>query len=413
MANTRNAVLILHGISAYNNFDTFHAMVGRAINRMGLDAVMIDLKEPSSFNSGMNKVVQDCGLDRVVCALTLNGTGLEIGNDGPNGNIWARIKVPVLSWMGDHPCYYLSRHQHTSPAIGLLYEYGDFFDFHRNYVKTTGQTTYAPFGVWDLGRPTAQKTMRGRTPLIIMPKSGHNPQALENIWKQLPPLASKIIYDALDHYWGQTARSGTPTPSILAAADASGVDLRKDLNAMAEIFKQVDDHIRRTKVKLMVTQLLPLPVQIMGEGLDYIPTAGARATVLPAMAYDKLVDLYYASDAIITMNPNVDDECHDRVYTAFGCGSLPISDINPWWESHYPDLLPYSFDFRHRPVTGAVEKFIADPDAGLHLAWQQRAVAMQRRTFDQTVGQAIDCAMTLRQAAFNKPPLEYTPLPKV
>ncbi len=95
----------------------------------------------------------------------------------------------------------------------------------------------------------------------------------------------------------------------------------------------------------MVRQMLPFPVKIYGSGLGYIESAGSRAEILPPVDFDKMVDMSFEALAVVSMNQNIDDECHDRPYVAMGAGALPISDVNPWWEkkSRCADAIQFQF----------------------------------------------------------------------
>ncbi len=397
----RKAALLLRGFSAYNNFDTFFKMVARTLEGQGLDVLTINLRDNADFMSDMNKALAYTSRN-IVAAFTLNGVGTQLGGFTKDSNIWWRFGIPIVSWMGDHPCYYLARHQHQTPASMILYEYKDFSDFHRDHVRSRGRVAYVPFGVWDLGRPARRRQARkGEPPLIIFPKSAWNPAELEAKWSELPRATQVIIRNAVEDYQANTARSGPVSFSVLRAADAVGLELRCDLNLFCFFIAQVDDYMRRVKVAKLVREMLPYPVRIYGEGMGFIDAAGARAAIMPPIDYEQLVDLYYEADAIVTMNPNVDDECHDRVYSAFGTGALPITDINPWWEKNHAPLLPYSYDFRDRPVGAALDRFLANPETAYGIAWEQRETACRRGTFAQTVIEALELAALHKHYTFN------------
>ncbi len=82
--------------------------------------------------------------------------------------------------------------------------------------------------------PQQREPKPGQTPLIIFPKSGSDPKKIEETWKLLPRVMQRIIRDGIDHYWGQSrARSGLLlSNSVLAAADAVGVELRQRYRAV-------------------------------------------------------------------------------------------------------------------------------------------------------------------------------------
>ena len=162
------------------------------------------------------------------------------------------------------------------------------------------------------------------------------------------------------------------------------------------------------KTDTLAKELLRLPVKIYGDGLNYLDTSGAKAQILPPVNFDTLASIFDESLAIISMNQNIDDECHDRPYSALGCGAMPISDINPWWVKNFPALLPYSYDFRDRSIAGAVQKVLDDPEAAAVLAWQESLRQCGKRTFDTMVVEALELAIMHRYFTFNfRPPQPY------
>jgi hypothetical protein len=404
----RFAVLILDGSTAYNSIGIFNRELARVVRTTGLDVFMLNIDDAEAFNATLRQVMADYP-ERIAMCLSFSGFGVELGDTSGNGNLWQRLKIPMLSFMLDHPAYYLARHKTPTPAIMRVYPNRDFLEFHRDHVRSPYRTAYLPFGAMTYGRePRRREPKPGEAPLIVFPKTGCDPQSLREPWKFLPRLMQRVINDSIDHYWGETARSGSVSPSVLAAADAAGIELRNDLVLFTFFIAQVDDYIRKSKVDILARKILPLPVKIYGGGLEYLDTTGAKAEILPPVDYDKLIDIFGASLAVVSMNQNIDDECHDRPYSALGSGAMPISDINPWWAKNYPALLPYSYDFRDRSVAAAVEKVLADPAAAAEIAWTESGRQIKKRTFDTMVMEALELAIMHRYFTFNfRPPQLY------
>jgi hypothetical protein len=407
MSNDRYAVLILDGSTAYNSIGIFDRELARVVRTTGLDVFMLNIDDAEAFNTTLRQVMADYP-ERIALCLSFSGFGVELGDTSGNGNLWQRLKIPMLSFMLDHPAYYLARHKTPTPAIMRVYPNRDFLEFHRDHVRSPYRTTYVPFGAMTYGKqPRRREPKPGETPLIVFPKTGCDPKLIRNPWKFLPHTMQRVLNDSIDHYWGGS-RSGSVSHSVLAVADATGIELRNDLTLFTFFIAQVDDYIRKSKVDILARKLLNLPVKIYGAGLDYLDAGKARAEILPPVDYDKLIDIFDQSLAIISMNQNIDDECHDRPYSALGTGAMPISDINPWWQKNYPALMPYSFDFRDRSIVGAVEKVLAAPAAAADLAWQESQRQIQKRTFDTMVMEALELAIMHRYFTFNfKPPQLY------
>lgn len=408
MSNERFAALILDGATAYNSIGVFNRELARVVRAAGLDVFHLDIDNGHAFNDKLREVMANYP-ERIAFAMSFSGFGVELGDTSGSGNLWQRLKIPMVSFMLDHAAYFLARHRTPTPAVMRGYPNRDFLEFHRDFVRSPYRTAYTPFGAMTYGKtPHRREPKAGETPLIIFPKSGSNPQPIADTWKLLPRLMQRILNDSLDHYWGQTRRSGPVSNSVLAAADAAGLELRNDLTLFTFFICQIDDYVRKAKVDMLARKLLTMPVRIYGNGLDYIDSRNARAQILPPVDYDKLIELFGESLAIVSMNQNIDDECHDRPYSAMGSGCLPISDINPWWEKNYPDLMPYSYDFRDRSVVAAIEKVLDDPARAADVAWKASEAQIKKRTFDTMVLDTLELLIMHKYFTFNfRPPQPY------
>lgn len=407
-SSERFVFLIIDGVTAYNSIGMFNRELGRVINALGFDTIYLNADDLQQFQIDLKQAMQDYP-KRIAAAISFSGFAVELGDSTEQGNVWQRFGIPMLTILLDHPCYFLARHKTPSPAVMRVYPNANFLAFHRDHVRAPYRTAYCRFGAMTYGRsPVRREPKAGEQPLIIFPKSGSDPRKIEEVWTLLPRVMQRVIRDSIDHYWGETRRSGPVEASVLAAADAAGLELRNDLTLFTFFITQIDDYIRKSKVNIMTRQLLTQPVQIYGSGLDYIDATGARGQILPPLSYDALIDKFGEAFAVVSMNPNIDDECHDRPYSAMGAGALAISDINPWWEQTYPDLMPYSFDFRDRPVTAAIDKVLADPVTAADVAWRVSERQLRARTFDAMVNDVVELAIMHSYFTFNfRPPQPY------
>jgi hypothetical protein len=120
-----------------------------------------------------------------------------------------------------------------------------------------------------------------------------------------------------------------------------------------------------------------------------------------------MMQQFHEALAVVSLNPNIDDEGHDRIFSAFGCGALPVSDINPWWRTTFPALLPYSYDFRDQPITGAIEYILADLNRAAQEAWKSGQKMRTDRPFSRSVAEAVQLAKMHRYFTFEfRTPLE-------
>jgi len=376
------------------------------VTSLGCDPVRIDLRDEALTQKQLGAALQTYTREHILFGITFHGFGTSIGEGSPNGNIWEHYRIPILSLMADHPCYNIKRHSNPSPAIMQVYGTHDFLDFNTTYLQTPHRKAYVPWGTFSYGyEPRKKEPQAGNVPLIIFPKSGGNPFELEEKWKALPIIMQRVIYGALDDYWGQNETQSV-VPSVLHSADASGVELRHDVPLLSFFVTQLDDFTRRVKSTAVIKSLLGSPVTLYADKIEHIDTRGARARLLPPVPYQELIAEYQKALAIVSITPNVDHCPHDRLFAAFGSGALPISDKNLWIEKECPDLLPYCYDFKQNGVARIVDKVMADPVTAAQIAWtisqQQRA----RRSFTQTVIEILELGLMHNYFTFNYVPLQ-------
>ena len=196
-APDRFAALILDGSTAYNSIGIFNRELARVVRSGGLDVFMLNIDDPEAFNSQLRHVMVDYP-ERIAMCLSFSGFGVELGDTSGNGNLWQRLKIPMLSFMLDHPAYYLSRHKSPSSAVMRVYPNRDFLEFHRDHVRSPYRTTYVPFGAMTYGKqPKKREPKKGETPLIVFPKTGCDPKTLREPWKLLPRIMQRVINDSL------------------------------------------------------------------------------------------------------------------------------------------------------------------------------------------------------------------------
>ena len=396
------AAFVLQGRSDFEALTAFNSELSICLRNLKIEPFLVNLLNIDESLKIINRVLQEYGTDRTIAAFSFSGIGMELGEGAAQGNVWQHTKIPFVSWMMDHPCYILKRNELSLPAIIRIYPTIDYVNFQRDFIKAPGRNIHCPMGVFTQGQEAKRREPRkGEPPLIVLAKSLGDISMLRGRWKQLPTIIQRMIGDAIDHYWDKTNRQASIVESVLIAGRAAGYELQNDTTLFSFLFSQVDLYIRWHKATLLIQDLMKLPVRIYGKGVDHLSVAGGKATLLRPINHPELMTEYRNALAVISMNPNSDNACHDRVYSAFGTGALPISDTNPWWEKTFPSLQPYSYDFCGRSVVGAVEKVLEDPQTAANVAWDVGLKMRTERPFQTVVKEVIDMALLQRYFEFN------------
>lgn len=391
------AAFILQGNSDFGALSGFNKELSECLRELRVEPFLVDLLDVQDSLNTINKVLRDYGRNRIVAAFSFSGIGMELGGESPESNVWQLTKIPVVSWMMDHPCYILKRHALSLSALLRIYPSMDYVNFQRDYIRASGRNILSRMGVFTHGTQARQREPRkDESPLIVFAKAWGDIEGLSQLWKKLPLNIQRITNDSISHYWDTTKRQSNVVDSVLVVARSYGLELHNDVPLLSFLVSQVDTYCRWRKAEILVKDLLKLPVRIYSKNIERIKSDNHKATLLPSISYPDLMEEYRRAIAVISMNPNSDDGCHDRVYSAFGAGALPVSDTNPWWEDKFPELRPYSYDFCERSVAEAIDNILGDPAKAADTGWSVGAKMRAERPFLTAVKEAIDWALTQR-----------------
>lgn len=401
MAQHKQIAFIPQGKSSYNALSGINAQIAQALDQLGVQPVVLDLLDRERMPAFFEETLRTYGVENVLCAFCVSGIGLQLGEKSPAGNVWARFRIPAINWLLDHPAHMPVRNSHDAVTTINAYPNHNFIDFQRQYIRSERLISFLPFAPFTSNTPPQQRKINaGETPLILFPKSLHNPADREAIWEMYPPLIRQIIWDSISHYWDSTDRVGPVHESVILAAEGQNTYIENNIKLLTVLISEVDYYIRSRKSDIMVREMLNLPVRIYAPNIEYVvkdyDPAAIKATVVPPIDYDELEKLYHEALAVISVNPNVTDGAHDRVFSCLGSGTLPITDANPWFENNYPELMPYTFNFTDRSLTESINRVLQDPQQAADLAWSASEKALKGPSFVDTVKMALNLAAAQR-----------------
>ncbi|QQR69547.1 MAG: glycosyltransferase family 1 protein [Alphaproteobacteria bacterium] len=402
MSDAKPLVAIAQGSSAYGSLTALDAEIARVLPELGCEPLFLPLSEPV-WAERMTKVLKERGPSAILCGIGCNGIGIEIGDDLPTGNMWHRLGIPFVSWLGDSPAYFQHRHRHPSPWIIRAYTCPDFLDYHTTYLREPGRNAVVDFGVMSFGQPP-QPRARGGKPMILAPKSYRDPAVVRQSWVAWPTLMRQVLENASQTilkaanpaFWPEHGIAG----AVVHAAHESGLALEYDKPLLALLAAQVDDYTRRESMDQALRQLADFPVIIYGSNLDSLKASlprSPRADFRGAIEYKDLTNLYHQADVIFSVNPNTQDGAHDRVWSAFGCGALPVSNRIRYMESLGPELAPYLVDLEGGQGLGDVlDHVLSQPDQARDVGWALSERMRAARPFVNAVGELLELARVTR-----------------
>lgn len=383
-----DVVLSLSWNSAYQSVRGLVAHLAAGWRTQGLEMIELDISQ-QGWIPKLRDLLKERRVRFVLCT---SGVGAHIEVEG--ANIWASIKLPVFSFLLDHPAYYPKHHvsQPVNTVLGYMFE--DHALYQHEVVKAHNSVTSLHFGVPDL--PVAAR-QDGR-PRVVFAKTGNAPAALAESWRAAPKL-ERILRDALDELGLE--RSGNAHVAAFAeilprVCAARHLYLQPYSQLGRFLFAQLDDYVRRLKSTAMAKALLPFEVDVFGSAWDHIDTDGARAKFHGPVDYATVESQFPGATASLTMNPNIDHSAHDRFFTALGAGIMPVSDGNAYTAKNFPELAPYSFDFRPGSLEAVLERVFAAPERARELA---RVVRERGRRAHGVEAAAANITMAMQGAA--------------
>ncbi|MBR0797677.1 hypothetical protein JQ615_20035 [Bradyrhizobium jicamae] len=345
--------------SSHTTYDSLRgilAMAAAEFDRLGYEVQMVDLLAPD-FGARINALLPR---KAETMAIGFSGIGLEIHTkDGQL--LWDVAQIPVFTWFCDHPCYFARRHTLQSRYAVHGYVFPDHAAFNRDHLRT-GAVFATHMGIPDPrffgGMPPDKRNGR-----LVFAKSGWNPAELERTYrKTLPPKLFAILFDAIAEAQGKFCST---FPEIIRTVAAEHlVYLTPGGDVFNAILTRLDNYTRAVRTCEVGAALADYPVDIIGGGWEHLDCTGRQARKLGAMTFDAMREGLGSYLGAVSLNPNVDQSVHDRVFFALSAGTVPVFDANSFSTTHMPHLAPYTFGQQGTAsVAAAVEALLADPVA--------------------------------------------------
>lgn len=373
--------VLVHWQSGYQSIRGLVQLFAAAWERQGVAVHQIDLSEAN----WQTKLVEAVTPDDFRFAFLTSGIGTYLQEDGEN--FWVRRKVPVFNLQLDHPAYRQAMHQGAPANVVQGYMFRDHAVFQRDHVGVPNIVTSIHFGVPELPEPGIE----AGPPRIVFPKTGGDPKQLENVWRALPTRLAALIFDLVDE--AGLANCASFVPALAKVAGAHGFELRPYDKLARFLLAQLDDYIRRSKSTMIATALKSLPVDIYGRDWEHVTASGeGRARFHGAVPYPEVERAIAGATATVTMNPNIDLSAHDRFFLALGAGKMPLSDRNAFSRAHFPDLVPYGFDFSPESIAEAIERVLHAPQQARDVAQAAKLSGRLRLPLEAAARHIFECA---------------------
>jgi hypothetical protein len=206
---------------------------------------------------------------------------------------------------------------------------------------------------------------------MLFVKTGADPARQRALWDSWPARLRPVLHECAD---ALAARSPGPiAPVLQSCLQAHSLVLEGARPMLFGVLHELDTYIRALRATTMARALLPLPVDIVGDGWDHILDEPGRARFYPSNPAASLDPLYADTQILVNSTPNFASGVHERVLRGFAAGCCVVSDNNEFARTQLQRSPVYcGLEWQHRDLPDRLaaifEQLEADDDA-LEDAW--------------------------------------------
>jgi hypothetical protein len=317
MANT---VLALVGENANGILECQSQRFLDLIESLGFQGRMLNVREPD-FATRLHDVLTN----EVLFAWSYAGVGAKLSLGGRS--LWEIADVPFISVLADAPYIMPSNHHASSPYVVNGYIYREWLELQEAHIGAPCLSTVLPMGV--LPNPDSRKLPWSQRPRrMLFVKTGSDPAALRARWDEWPARLRPILHECAD---ALAARSPGPIAPVLDACLAAHSLVLDGWKPMLfGLLHELDTYIRALRATTMARALLPLPVDIIGDGWDHLRAEDGRARFHAPISALELDAEYAQTQMLVNVTPNFASGAHERVLRGFAARCCVVSDNNEY-----------------------------------------------------------------------------------
>ncbi len=370
------SVVAFVGENANGILEWWTAAILAEFERTGLRTHLLDLAKPTCAN----ELVKIINTEKITFAFSFQGMGAQVSTQGEN--LWRKLNIPFLTYLGDNPYHCPRLHWHDAPRTYLLYSCQDFLDTYSKYVKGPAAAMLHPYG-FPVNPHALETPWHKREIEIVYVKTAVNPAQFTERWDLLPRTLRSIVYDTAEVALGGSAEI---IADICAARCAAvGFDWGNRSELFFALASDVDYYVRAVRAVKMVRLLMQLPARIYGDGWDFIDRSNSRAGFYSNVPASALMALYANAKILASTTPSVRHGMHERVMAGLLSRSAVLSDVNPYASRHlseYPAFLGAdidSADFEEQAM--AKLRLPRDIDDGLETSYRKAVASFSLDAF--------------------------------
>lgn len=326
-----NLVLAITGQNANGILECQSQRYLDLIGTMGHGTLLLRMADPA-----FSAKLRDAAAEGIVFAWGYAGVGAQLEVNGRN--FWDLAEAPFISVLADAPYIMPRNHLVPSPWVVNGYVYREWLDLNQECFGSPQITALLPFGV--LPNPARDRipwAERSRRMLFV--KGGADPVRQRAAWDQWPARLRTVMNECADLL---AVRSPSPiAPIVFACLAAHALVLDGSKPILLGMMHELDTYIRALRATAMAHALLPLAVDIVGDGWEHVQHQPGRARFHPPIPAAELEDIYADTQILVNVTPNFASGAHERVLRGFASRCCVVSDDNDYTRSNLRDIGTY------------------------------------------------------------------------
>ena len=261
-------------------------------------------------------------------------------------NLWDAMQVPFISVLADAPFILPTNHHVSSPWVVNGYIYQEWLSFQERHIRSTQVSGLLPMGVLPNpdrdAVPWSEREIR-----MAFVKTGADPATQRARWAGWPIRLRPVLHDCAEIL--ATREAGPITPLVEECLCAHGLLLESGHPLLFGILHELDTYVRALRANTMARALLPLPVDIFGDGWTHLASEPGRARFHAPIPASELEGLYASTQILVNVTPNFGSGAHERVLRGFAAKACVVSDDNVHSRQHLRSLPSYRGVNWHQP----------------------------------------------------------------
>lgn len=319
--------------------------------------------------------------------------------------IWDFLKIPFLAILVD-PSFYSTALTNSPHAIISCVDRSDCAA-----VASSGfdRVFFLPHAVEPELAPADHEE---RLYDVVFLGSCYDYESLRVAWQQRNPAAlNKVLDDAIDIVFSdETASLAEALVKAWNASrlDSQGVDF-------ATLYYYLDNYTRGKDRVELIRSIKKARVHVFGElatdnavGILSWPqylASQANVTAYPSTLFNEGLNILKRAKIVLNSMPFFRDGSHERIFTGFACGCLPITSESKYLHEEFAEgkeLLFYRAKQRSH-VNELVEEWLGDEKKRKEAAAKGREKVMQRHTWDNRVQELLKTIPTMLERVYSRP----------